>query len=146
MASQVSSSRNPPRTFLDTNILVYSDDPRDPEKQSRAVTLLTEHLRHRTGVLSIQVLQEYFSTTTAKLKLPAGLAKQRIENFAMLYVVEPRVDDILAAIDILRLHGLSIWDALIIRSAKEARCSVLLTEDMQHGQIVDGVKIVNPFL
>jgi predicted nucleic acid-binding protein len=146
VASQVGSARNRLRTFLDTDILVYADDPRDPEKQSRADMLLTEHLQERTGILSIQVLQEYFSTSTGKLRLSADLAKQRIEKFAMLYVVEPRVDDLLAAIDIHRLHRLSFWDALIVRSAKIAGCSVLLTEDMQHGQVIDGVRIVNPFL
>jgi len=146
MASLVGSARNLPRTFLDTNILVYADDPRDPEKQSRANILLTKHLRERTGVLSIQVLQEYFSTSTGKLELAADLAKQRIENFAVLYVVEPRVNDLLAAIDIHRLHRLSFWDALIVRSAKIAGCSVLLTEDLQHGQVIDGLRIVNPFL
>lgn len=146
MAPPVSSGRKSPRVFVDTNVLVYTDDPRDPGKQSRALTLLKEHLRGGTGVLSIQVLQEYFSTSTRKLRLSAELAKQRIEIFATLHVVEPCVDDLLAAIDIHRLHRVSFWDSLIIRSAKVAGCRVLATEDMQHGEIIDGVRIVNPFL
>jgi predicted nucleic acid-binding protein len=92
------------------------------------------------------VLQEYFVSATGKLKLDAELAKQRIEVFAKFYVAEPKVDDILAAIDMHLLYHLTLWDTLILRCAKQSGCSVLLTEDMQHGQIIDGVRIVNPFL
>jgi len=134
------------RVFLDTNILVYSDDPRDPAKQVKALDLLKDHLRQRTGVVSLQVLQEYFVSATGKLKLDPGLAKQRVEVFARFHVAAPTVGDVLAAIDLHRLHGLSLWDTLILRCAKQTGCSVLLTEDMQHGQVIDGVKIVNPYL
>lgn len=61
-------------------------------------------------------------------------------------VFQPSTGDILGAIDIHRLHGISFWDALIVRAAKESGCRVVLTEDMQHGQVVDGVNIVNPFI
>jgi predicted nucleic acid-binding protein len=133
------------RTFLDTNVLVYSDDPRDPAKQAKALDLIKDHLRLRTGVVSLQVLQEYFVTTTSKLKLDVELAKQRVEIFARFHVAQPAVDDILAAIDLHRLRRLSFWDALILQCAKQSGCRVLLTEDMQHGQLVDGVRIVDPF-
>ena len=142
MSPQGSNSR----IFLDTNILVYSDDPRDPVKQTKAINLIRDHLRSRAGVVSLQVLQEYFVSATGKLRLDSELAKRRVEVFARLQVAEPTVGDILAAIDLHRLHGLSLWDALILRSAKQSGCRVLLTEDMQHGQVVDGVKIVNPFV
>jgi predicted nucleic acid-binding protein len=145
VAAQV-APRGLRRSFLDSNVLVYTDDPRDSARQRKALKLLQQHLRERTGVISLQVLQEYFSVSTGKLRLPAELAKQRIENFALLQVVEPALDDLLAAIDLHRLHSLSIWDALILRSAKVAGCSVLLTEDLQHGQTIDGVRVVNPFL
>ena len=135
-----------PRTFLDTNILVYSDDPRDPVKRATAIDLVQRHLRSRTGTVSLQVLQEYFVSATGKLKLDSELARQRVEVFAKFHVGEPNIGDILAAIDIHRLHGLSFWDALILRMAKQTGCRVLLSEDMQHGQEVDGIKIVNPFL
>jgi predicted nucleic acid-binding protein len=146
VASQVSPRDGRPRSFIDTNVLVYTDDSRDPAKQAAAIELVKVHQRGRTGVVSLQVLEEYFNSATGKLKLTAELAKRRVEFFALLHVVESRVDDLLAAIDIHRLHRLSFWDALIIRSAKMAGCSVLLTEDMQHGQVIDGVRIVNPFL
>jgi predicted nucleic acid-binding protein len=134
------------RSFLDTNVLVYSDDPRDLVKQTKALDLIKDHLRRRTGVVSLQVLQEYFVSVTGKLKLDAELAKRRVEVFARFQVAEPTVSDILAAIDLHRLHGFSYWDALVIRCASQSGCSVLLTEDLQNGRVVDGVEIVNPFL
>jgi len=134
------------RTFLDTNVLVYSDDPRDPGKRATAVDLVETHLRSRTGTVSLQVLQEYFVSATGKLKLNSELARQRVEVFAKFHVGEPTVSDILAAIDIHRLHRFSFWDALVLRMAKQTGCRVLLSEDMQHGREFDGVKIVNPFL
>jgi len=80
------------------------------------------------------------------LKLDPGTARRKVELFAMLIVAEPTVNDILAAIDLHRLHGFSYWDALVLRMAKQAGCRVLLSEDLKHGQVMDGVQIVNPFL
>lgn len=146
MASEMSSRGRTLRSFIDTNVLVYSDDPRDPVKQTKALDLIKDHLRRRTGVVSLQVLQEYFVSATRKLKLDAELAKRRVEVFARFHVAEPTVGDILAAIDLHRLHRFSYWDALVIRCASQSGCSVLMTEDMQHGLEIDGVRIVNPFL
>jgi predicted nucleic acid-binding protein len=142
----LSSSGRSSRAFFDTNILVYSDDPREPAKQKRAFDFVAEHMRLRSGVVSIQVLQEYFVSARKKLKLEPEIARRRVEAYAMFHVAEPNVSDVLAAIDLHRLYDLSLWDALIIRCAKQAGCSVLLTEDMQHGQAIDGVRIVNPFV
>jgi len=135
-----------PRTFLDTNVLVYSDDPRDPAKRATALDLIQNHLRSRSGAVSLQVLQEYFVSAVGKLKLDSELARQRVEVFARFHVAEPTVGDILAAIDIHRLHRFSFWDALVLRMAKQTGCRILLSEDMQHGQEFDGVRIINPFL
>ncbi len=146
MAAQVSPGGRAPRTFLDTNVLVYSDDPRDPLKHQKAIDLIKHHLSQRTGAVSTQVLQEYFVNATGKLKLDADLAKRRVEVFAKFQVTEPTVADVLLAIDLHRLHGLSFWDSLILQSAKQSGCRVLLSEDMQHGQVIDGMMIVNPFL
>ncbi|MGA2049469.1 MAG: PIN domain-containing protein [Terracidiphilus sp.] len=146
MAPRLSTSEKTSRTFFDTNLLVYSDDPRDPGKQQTALNLIKEHLRQRTGVVSLQVLQEYFVSVTRKLKLDAELAKRRVEVFTRFHVAEPVVNDVLAAIDLHRLHGFSYYDSLVLRMAREAGCRILLSEDMQHGQVVDGVRIVNPFL
>jgi predicted nucleic acid-binding protein len=135
-----------PRTFLDTNILVYAEDESEPVKRKKAVALILEHKRQRTGVVSLQILQEFFNAVTRKLKLDAGVARYKVEFHSRFVVGEPTVPDILAAIDIHRLHSFSFWDALVLRMAKQTGCRVLLSEDMQHGQEFDGVKIVNPFL
>jgi predicted nucleic acid-binding protein len=135
----------PSRSFFDTNILVYADDKAHPAKQRRAVALVTEHRRARTGVVSLQVLQEYFVTVTRKLRLDATVARRKVELLAEFDVAAPDVQDILAAIDLHRLHGLSFWDALIMRSAKQSGCNVLFSEDMQAGREMDGLEIVNPF-
>lgn len=146
MATQVTPRGNASRSFLDTNVLVYTDDPRDRAKQLRALGLVTDHLRLQIGVVSLQVLQEYFTTVTSKLKMDPYLAKRRVESFAKMDVVEPAVGDVLAAIDLHRLHNLTFWDALVVHCARSAGCRQLFTEDLQHGQVIDGVRIVNPFL
>jgi predicted nucleic acid-binding protein len=146
VASRVSSGSGTQRAFFDSNVLVYADDPRDAVKQERALRLIEDHMKMRSGVVSVQVLQEYFVTVTKKYKLNAELARMKVAIYARFQVVEPGVADILAAIDLHRLHGLSYWDALIVHSAKRAGCRQLLTEDLQHGQTIDGVRIVNPFL
>lgn len=134
------------RSFLDTNVLVYSDDNASASKQKRALQLIAEHRRARTGVVSLQVLQEYFVTITRKLQVDARTARRKVELLAEFDVASPQVSDILAAIDLHRLHGFSFWDALLLRTAKQTGCSILLTEDLQGNREVDGVRIVNPFL
>jgi predicted nucleic acid-binding protein len=133
------------RSFFDTNVLVYADDKASPKKQRRAIELVAEQRRAGTGVVSLQVLQEYFVTVTRKLGVDARLARRKVELLAEFDVVAPELADILAAIDLHRLHGFSFWDALILRSAKQAGCRVLLSEDFQDQRGVDGVRIVNPF-
>jgi predicted nucleic acid-binding protein len=135
-----------PRTFLDTNVLIYAEDESEPVKRKKAVSLIQEHKRQRTGVVSLQILQEFFATVTRKLKLDAGIARYKVEFHSRFVVAEPTVSDILAAIDIHRLHSFSFWDALVLQMAKQSGCRVLLSEDMQHVREFDGVKIVNPFL
>jgi predicted nucleic acid-binding protein len=134
------------RTFLDTNILVYSEDGAARLKQRKALDLIKSHLEQRSGVVSLQILQEYFVTATRKLKLDLGIARNKVEIFSKFMVAAPTVNDILAAIDMHRLHGFSYWDSLVLRMAKQTGCRVLLTEDMQHGHEFDGLKIVNPFV
>ena len=133
------------RSFFDTNVLIYADDKASPAKQRRAIELVAEHRRAGTGVVSLQVLQEYFVTVTRKLAVDARLARRKVELLAEFDVATPEVADILAAIDLHRLHGFSFWDALILRSAKQAGCRVLLSEDFQGQREVDGVRVVNPF-
>jgi predicted nucleic acid-binding protein len=138
--------RKPIRTFIDTNILLYCDDQAAPKKQCLALQLVIENLSDSSGVVSLQVLQEYFVIATRKFKLDAAVARQKVLAYTRFDVVEPSIADVLAAIDLHRLNHFSYWDAMILRSAKKSGCKVVLTEDMQHGQVIDGVRIVNPFL
>ncbi len=135
----------PARSFFDTNVLVYADDKAAPAKQRRALDLVTQHRRARTGVVSFQVLQEYFVTVTRKLRVDPAIARRKVELLAEFDVAAPTLPDILAAIDLHRLHNLSFWDALIIRSAKQSGCTILFSEDMQHTREIDGLQILNPF-
>ena len=134
------------RSFFDSNVLVYTDDETAQKKKARALALLKEHHDAGSGVLSLQVLQEYFVTATKKLKVDVQLAQRKVEVFSKLAVGIPEVADILAAIDLHRLYGFSFWDCLIIRSAQQTGCKVIYSEDMQHTQAVGGIKIVNPFI
>jgi predicted nucleic acid-binding protein len=133
------------RSFFDTNVLIYTDDKAAPAKQRRALDLVAEHRRAGTGVVSLQVLQEYFVTITRKLRVDPRIARRKVELLAEFDVAAANLTDILAAIDLHSLHGFFFWDALVIRSAKQAGCSVLFTEDMQEAREIDGLRIVNPF-
>ncbi|MFT3916049.1 MAG: PIN domain-containing protein [Anaeromyxobacteraceae bacterium] len=133
------------RSFFDTNVLVYADDNRHPSKQRRAIALIGQHRAAGTAVVSLQVLQEYYATVTRKLGMAADRARRKVELLGMLDVAVPDVPDVLGAIDLHRLHGLSFWDAMVVHAAKQAGCAVILTEDLQDGRELDGVRVVNPF-
>ncbi len=133
------------RSFFDTNILLYADDESAPTKQRRSRDLVAVHRRSGTGVISLQVLQEYFVNVTRKLHVDPRIARRKVELLAEFDVVAPDVADVLAAIDLHRLHGFSFWDAMVLRSAKQSGCRVLLSEDFQEGREIDGVQVVNPF-
>jgi predicted nucleic acid-binding protein len=133
------------RSFFDTNVLVYTDDKANPTKRRHAIALVAEHRRGGTGVVSMQVLQEYFVAVTRKLNLDVRIARRKIELLAEFDLFSPDLSDILAAIDLHRLHNFSFWDALIIRAAKQAGCTVLLSEDLQAAREIDGLRVVNPF-
>jgi predicted nucleic acid-binding protein len=136
----------PGRSFLDTNLLVYTDDQGQRQKQQAALAILDSCRRKSNGVVSTQVLQEYFVTATRKLGVPVEIARRKVELFARFDLFLIGFEDILAAIDLHRLHGFSLWDALVVRAATRSGCSVLYSEDLQHGRRIDGLEIVNPFL
>ena len=133
------------RSFLDSNVIVYTDDPEEDAKRERAVALVAAARATGLGVVSTQVMQEYFNATTRKLGTPAVAARAKVETLARLYVVQIDPPLILAAIDLHRLHQISLWDALILQAAAAAGCRELLSEDMQPGFRHAGVVVVNPF-
>jgi predicted nucleic acid-binding protein len=133
------------RSFFDTNVIIYADDGSAPTKQRRALELLAEHRRAGTGVVSLQVLQEYFVTVTRKLQVEPAIARRKVELLSEFDVAVPQLADVLAAIDLHRLHSFSFWDALIVRMAQQAGCRVLYSEDLQDARQVEGLLVVNPF-
>jgi len=133
------------RSFLDTNVLVYTDDADVPDKQQRAIDLYADCRLGRRGVVSTQVLQEYFVTVTRKLGVDVSIARRKTELFGVMDLVTPGLDDVLAAVDLHRLHQLSFWDALIVRAAVVSGCSRLYSEDLQHGWRIEGLEVIDPF-
>ena len=132
--------------FFDTNILVYTDDALSPEKHERAIQLFEKHNANDTAVVSLQVLQEYYATVTRKLGFDAELAQKKVETLATMRVIRFDSKDVIAAIELHRLHRISFWDGMIVHAARLAGASVLYTEDMQPGSVIAGVPLVNPFL
>jgi predicted nucleic acid-binding protein len=133
------------RSFFDTNVLVYTDDHDAPAKQRRALDLLADARRAGSGVVSTQVLSEYFVTATRKLGVEAAIARRKVELFGHMHLAIIDLDDVLAAADLQRLHQLSFWDALVLRAAQETGCSVLYSEDLQDGRRFDATTVLNPF-
>lgn len=133
------------RVFFDTNILVYADDADAGAKRERAQQVIEAALNNGNGVLSTQVLQEYFVVATRKLGLPAEIAQKKVEILATMTVIAIDVEHVVEAIKLHRLYGFSFWDCLVLHCAKVAGCPRLLTEDLQPGRSIEGVTIENPF-
>jgi len=135
------------RTFLDSNVLVYSVDesPSEKAKRERAVELLS--VQPENLVVSTQVLQEFYVVTTRKLKSPLSeeRAARAVRGIAKLDVVGVDASLVLAAIDTSRTVQISLWDALIIEAASRAGCERVLSEDLNATQVISGVRIENPF-
>ncbi len=131
--------------FFDSNILLYADDGDAGAKTEIARDLLRRSMSERTGVVSTQVLQEFYVNARRKLKLDGAAARARIEVYLTFDVVTVSPSLVLAAVDLNRLDSVSFWDALVIRAAQLAGCDVLYSEDLQAGRRFGGVRVVNPF-
>ncbi len=135
-------------SFFDTNVLVYMYDDDEPEKKSRALAVFEEEIQAGRATISTQVLQEFYVNAVRKLRTPLSpeRAEARVRDFSSLSLVRVDASLILAAIARSRLMQFSFWDALIIEAALAAGADRLLTEDLQHGQVIDGMRVENPFL
>jgi len=133
------------RVFLDTNVLVYADDADAGAKRDVARGVISQHLRDGTGVISTQVLQEYFVVATRKLGIDPAVAQKKVNLFGAFEVVAIQVEMIDEAINLHRLESVSFWDALIITAAQAANCQKLMSEDLNSGQRIRGIEIHNPF-
>ena len=133
------------RVFIDTNVFVYADDSKAGKKRATAQRVLEQIFEEGTAVVSTQVLQEYFAVATRKLGMKPEIARAKLELLARLEVVQVDVELILEAIDLHRLRSVSFWDALVVGAARSAKCARLVSEDLQDGQVISGVRIENPF-
>ncbi len=134
------------KVFFDSNILVYFADSADPQKQQIAEKLIKNAVINDNGVISTQSLQEFFAATTRKLLCTKEKAKEYVENFSDSFTVEQvSVPLILKAINISIKNQFSFWDSLILSAAIQSGCIICYSEDLSNSQIIEGVKIVNPF-
>ena len=132
------------KVFLDTDILVHSLDQSDAGKREKCRGLIKRLTGENSGVISTQVMQEFFVAATAKLGADPLLVKdilRSLERFETV-VVSPML--IKEAIDCSIINRLSFWDSLIVVAAESAHCETLWTEDLNHGQVIRGVRIENP--
>jgi predicted nucleic acid-binding protein len=133
--------------FVDTNILVYALDEDQGERHHTARALVEELWNTERGVLSTQVLQELYATLTRKLRRPMTRPRARavIERYKAWPTHQVTADDIVAASELEQRHTVAFWDALIVVSAQQIGAKRILTEDMQHGRALGGVRVENPF-
>lgn len=136
------------KVFVDTNILIYAHDLDAGSKHDIAVSLIKEFWEKGTGILSTQVLQEFYVNVTRKILKPILPAKARgiIESYLVWQVEVNRPDTILLASEIEERYLLSFWDSLIVAAARNAKADKILTEDLKHGQRLEGILIENPFI
>jgi predicted nucleic acid-binding protein len=135
------------RAFVDTNVLLYAYDRSAGAKHEIAQRLIAGLWDSRTGVLSGQVLQEFYVNVTRKLVRPLRPAAARsiITTYAAWPVHLLTPDDIVEASSLGQRHSVSFWDALIVVAASRLQAVRILTEDMQDGRVIAGVRIENPF-
>lgn len=133
------------QAFIDTNIVVYANDGRVKAKQDRAIEIVTRLMRSRSGVVSIQVLQEYANTALSKLGQKPDAVLRQMRIMEALRLVSPSPDMIRRQVEIRETYRIGFWDAGIVAAAEEARCDVILSEDLNDGQFYAGVPVANPF-
>ena len=130
--------------FLDTNILIDCADRHDPARQQLCRTHLRALQQSRRAVISTQVLQEFYVVATRKLGLPTDRAREFLSDFRRLSVITITPDLIDMAIDCHESDAISFWDALIVVAASSSGCAALLSADLNAGQNIRGVRVVDP--
>jgi predicted nucleic acid-binding protein len=132
--------------FLDTNVLLYSisRNPAESFKRERAIALLDED----SGALSIQVLQEFYVQATRNSRadaIPHEFAAGLIEAWRRFRIQDVTMPILNSALQIRKAYGFSYWDSAIVAAARTLGCDRLYTEDLNHGQMVEGLAIIDPF-
>ena len=132
-------------TFVDTNVLVYAEDGREPARRAVAVGVLDGLWASGLGVVSTQVLQEFYNAGTRKLKLEPALARRVVAFYIAWPVVETTVQMIVSASVLHERHSFSFWDAMVVEAALLSGATTLLSEDLQDGRRIGHLTIRNPF-
>jgi predicted nucleic acid-binding protein len=134
-------------TFVDTNVLVYAHDLDAGRKHARAQTLIRNLWETRDGMLSTQVLQEFYVNVTRKIAkpIPRKEARELVQSYTAWRVVSIEPGDVLAASDVEDRFRLSFWDALIVTSALKTHAETLVSEDLHDGLRIKGLSVINPF-
>jgi len=134
--------------FVDTNILIYAHDLDAGVKRERAMTKLRELWDSRTGRLSVQVLQEFYVNATQKIATPVArsTAREVVRTYGVWVHHATTVETVTRATELSELARISFWDALIVASAEEVDAEELLSEDLNDGEAIAGIKIVNPLV
>lgn len=134
------------KTFVDTNILIYAHDVDAKRKQEVAKSVLHKLWSDRTGILSVQVLQEFYVNVTRKIPRPISKESARlVVSTYTIWCIETTPAEISTAFRIEDESHIGFWDALILASAIKGGATRLLSEDLNTGQTISGVKIENPF-
>jgi predicted nucleic acid-binding protein len=135
------------KTFVDSNVLIYAHDSDSGLKRQQAAEHLTELWQSGMGLLSTQVLQEFYVNVTCKIgtPLPASKAREVVRDYATWVESPTTAATVARASEIAEIWQVSFWDAMILAAAEQNRANRLLTEDLNAGQIIAGIEIVNPF-
>ena len=133
------------KIFIDTNLLLYSLDSFDQDRKKHSRSILKIISDKYTGVISTQVMQEFYVAATKKLNADPVIIKGILTQLTNFEIISISPELVFSAIDCSILNRLSFWDALIIASAASAKCKEVWTEDLNHDQIILGVRIKNPF-
>jgi len=135
------------KTFVDTNVLIYAHDLDAAGKRDKASSVLRELWSERSGVLSVQVLQEFYVNATQKIPRPLSreAARMVVSSYAV-WCIDTTASEIAAAFQIEDRSKIGFWDALIVAAALKAGASRIVSEDMNPGQMIAGIRIENPFL
>ncbi len=135
------------KSFVDTNILIYAYDLDAGAKHKQAADLIRRLWENGGGVLSTQVLQEFYVNVTQKIPQPIPLAIARgiIDTYRAWQVEVNTIETVLLASEYQERNQLSFWDAMIVAAAVQGGATVLLTEDLNAGQLIEGIEVRNPF-
>jgi predicted nucleic acid-binding protein len=133
--------------FVDTNVLVYSRDASQIDKQAQAAEWVSHLWKSGTGRLSMQVISEFYAVVTGKLTpgMEPASAREDVKDLLSWQPLPMTADLITEAWGIQDLFHLSWWDSLIVSAAKILQCTYLLSEDFQHSQDFQGIRVINPF-